>query len=227
MIDGYLARPKAPGRYKVVLTLCGPDGLPTIVRNAAAMLAEAGFVGLAVSWSSREADPFADRDFTCSNAFMERWISDGQAGLTYLNKQSFTAPGKAGAVGFCGGGVAALTFAARRDDLGATVAFYAPPIKAPPQCVAPGDTRQTPIEFIDQLKSPVQFHFGTRDDLVSLDDVAALRKELQRNGNKADVFIYEGARHAFHDVDRAEFYNPSAAQLSWKRTLSFLRQHLS
>jgi carboxymethylenebutenolidase len=227
MIDGYLARPRAPGRYKAVLTLCGPDGLPNIVTNAAAMLAEAGFVGLAVSWSSREADPFADRDFICSDAMMQRWVDDCRAGLAYLKSQSFVADGNAGVVGFCGGGVAALHFAARSTDLGAAVAYYAPPRTLPRQCTEPKDSRKAPISFIGDLKSPVQFHVGTRDDLISLDDIAALRAELQRNSNPADVYVYEGARHAFHDVDRADFYNVQAAKLSWQRTLRFLRRNLS
>ena len=225
MIDGYLARPKAPGRHKVVLTMSGPDGLPTITRNAAAMLAEAGFIGLAISWSSREGKKLPDQRTVCTDRFMQRWIDDARAGLNYLRAQPFAAPGKAGAVGFCGGGELALLYASRTKDLGAVVAFYAPPKSS--FCTDPADTRRPTIDFIDQLKAPAQFHYGTRDDLAPLADIEALQGRLRQNHNDADVFIYEGARHAFHDVDRAEFYNAAAANLSWKRTLQFLRQNLS
>jgi len=226
MINGYLARPKAPGRHKVVLTMCGPPGLPTIVRNAAAILAEAGFVGLAVSWSTRTNDQFPDRSTICTDAFMQRWMDDTLAGLAFLRQQPFVAAGKAGAVGFCGGGIAALTFAARTNDLGAIVAYYARPERLP-HCREPRDTRQGPIELIDKLKAPVQFHYGAQDESIPPDSINALRKELRRNHNKASIFIYEGATHAFHDIDIPEAYNPSAEKLSWKRALPFLRKNLS
>jgi hypothetical protein len=70
IIDGYLARPKAAGQYRAVVILHGNAGLPEDIRNTAAQVAQAGFVGLAVSCTSREPDPSQiPGDFLRSNSF--------------------------------------------------------------------------------------------------------------------------------------------------------------
>src|SRR5688500_9022063 len=80
LIDGYLASPKATGQYRVVVILHGNAGLPEDIRNTAAQVAQAGFVGLAVSCTSREPDPSQiPRDFLRSNSFGERYMRDTQA----------------------------------------------------------------------------------------------------------------------------------------------------
>jgi len=39
------------------------------------------------------------------------------------------------------------------------------------------------------------------------------------------AFIYPGVNHGFHN-DTTPRYNREAAELSWKRTLSFFQEHL-
>jgi carboxymethylenebutenolidase len=42
-----------------------------------------------------------------------------------------------------------------------------------------------------------------------------------------ELHIYRGTRHAFFNDTYPDCYDPAAARLSWDRTVSFLRMHLS
>ena len=48
-----------------------------------------------------------------------------------------------------------------------------------------------------------------------------------REANKTvKFFLYDGVNHAFHNDTSAERYDKAAAELAWKRTLAFFKQHL-
>ena len=65
------------------------------------------------------------------------------------------------------------------------------------------------------------FHFGGRDPHIPPQTVAAHRLKQPQ----ADVFVYEGADHAFNrDPDPP--FDPAAAALAWQRTLAFFTEHL-
>ena len=54
---------------------------------------------------------------------------------------------------------------------------------------------------------------------------------MKQAGADVTFHYYDGATHAFfNDIDRPErvgVYDPDAAQLSWERTVSFLRSALA
>ena len=50
---------------------------------------------------------------------------------------------------------------------------------------------------------------------------------LRAAGKRVTYFDYEGVNHAFNNDTSAERYNKAAADLAWKRTLRFFRQHLA
>jgi carboxymethylenebutenolidase len=71
-------------------------------------------------------------------------------------------------------------------------------------------------------------HFGTADEFVSPDDAHALEIELRDAGVDTTFEFYEGAGHAFfNDTNRLGTYNSEIAASSWKRTIAFLREHLT
>ena len=63
-----------------------------------------------------------------------------------------------------------------------------------------------------------------RDSLLTL---LRLRREavLTDLGKTAEIYLYEGAGHAFANPSGTR-YNPEAAELSWERTTAFLAEHL-
>ena len=68
---------------------------------------------------------------------------------------------------------------------------------------------------------PVMLHFGGADSHIGMDQVEAVRSAHP----EVEVFVYEGAGHAFNrDVDPNAFHK-EAAELAWSRTLEFLKRH--
>ncbi|MBF2064335.1 MAG: dienelactone hydrolase family protein [Calothrix sp. C42_A2020_038] len=43
--------------------------------------------------------------------------------------------------------------------------------------------------------------------------------------HKYNVYVYEGANHAFANL-LGKNYNPEAAEDAWDKTITFLKQHL-
>ncbi len=111
-------------------------------------------------------------------------------------------------VGFCMGGALTIGAAARLSGFGAAVCFYGMPPKA---FADPAD-----------IRIPLQGHFGTQDDWVTPQVVAAMQADMTAAGNAPDVYSYD-ADHAFFNKTRPEVYNPEAAELAWSRTIAFLK----
>lgn len=225
-IDGYLARPKARGLYRAVVILHGNAAIPEDIRNVAAQMAQAGFVGLAISSTSREPDTSKiSIEFVSSYRYLERYMQDTRSGIDYLKEQSFVKGPKIGLAGFCGGGITGLMFSTRSADVAAVVALYAAPFFTPERN-SPTDPRPHLITFVKGFKAPNQLHYGTRDHLIPMDDVRKFEGELRRYRVRAELHTYEGADHAFYDYTRPN-YNPDAARLARRRMLKFIKKHLN
>jgi len=80
-------------------------------------------------------------------------------------------------------------------------------------------------DFIEQVKIPVQFHYGTRDSLIPNEDVEKLRVKLSAKNNRPEIYIYEGAQHGFANLT-GETYRADYAALAEKRWRTFFPKHL-
>jgi carboxymethylenebutenolidase len=66
-------------------------------------------------------------------------------------------------------------------------------------------------------------HFGAKDDHIGKDQIEAVRAAHP----EVEIFVYEGAGHAFNrDVDPGH-YSAAAAKLARERTLAFLKTHIA
>lgn len=231
-IEGYLARPRKKGRYRAVVVLHGNLFLPEDHRYTAAQLGQAGFVGLAVRRFSRTPDLTAaelnrsDREDQryLSNTFNEQELRDARAAIDYLKSEPYVRGKTVGTVGFCGGGVQSLLLSSRSKDIGAVVAFYAPPILLP-QYQNPNDPRPNLMDIVGSLKTPIQGHYGTADAAIPVEDVRRFEQALKKQKTPSEIFYYEGAGHAFCDYTRRG-YNPEAATLAKARMVQFLKRWL-
>ncbi|MDQ3799878.1 MAG: dienelactone hydrolase family protein [Acidobacteriota bacterium] len=225
-INGYLAHPKKKGKYRTVLVLHGNVGVSEDIRHTAVRLAEAGYIGLAVSSTSREEDDMSKlpREFVSSNRFINRYIEDAQAGVEFLKSKSFYNDKGFGVLGYCGGGYAAARFALADSRVKAVVALYAAPV-FPPERNSPADPRPAMLEFAEQIKIPMQFHYGTNDGLIPNEVVRKLREKLTEKRMKAEFFIYDQAQHGFANIG-GETYRVDYAELAEKRWRAFLRNNL-
>ncbi len=120
--------------------------------------------------------------------------------------------GKIAVMGFCMGGALTLVSAVRIPEMAAGICFYG----MPPKSVA------DPA----RIRIPFQGHFANQDDWCTPAAVDGLESEMQASGNPPEIHRYE-ACHAFFNQTRPEVYDAKCADLAWKRTLTFLRNHLN
>ncbi len=115
-----------------------------------------------------------------------------------------------GVVGFCYGGLLTWLSATRAKSLNmnltCAIGYYA------------GGIGKVAAE---QPSCPVQLHFGANDDHIGKDQVDAVRTAHPG----VEIFLYEGAGHAFANEARAS-YVPAATALARQRSLAFLKAHL-
>eukprot|EP01026_Neomeris_dumetosa_P022097 TRINITY_DN19144_c0_g1_i1.p2 TRINITY_DN19144_c0_g1~~TRINITY_DN19144_c0_g1_i1.p2 ORF type:complete len:271 (+),score=60.51 TRINITY_DN19144_c0_g1_i1:119-814(+) len=150
-------------------------------------------------------------------------IQEIKQGVDYL--KSSGSP-KVGCVGFCMGG--ALTFAAAQHaGVEAAAPFYGIPN---PAICAP-----------EQIKVPVQAHFGLLDQMKGFSDPESGKKveqKMKEAGCDCEFFYYEGAGHGFMNAPYGEeaaqkmksmgFPVPpqEALDSAWSRILEFFDKHL-
>ncbi|HEU4752189.1 MAG TPA: dienelactone hydrolase family protein [Armatimonadota bacterium] len=222
-INGFLARPKAPGKHGAVILMPGIFGVTDYMKESTAQVAQAGLVGLCVDFYSRQGGAPKTDDFAVLREVVgkipdRQILGDLQAGIDYLKKQGYT-NGKYGVTGFCMGGRYTLLLAATSPDIRAASPYYGP-------VMGQGPDRMAAIEMTDKIKAAVQGHYGANDMNPKPDDVRAFYEKLKATNPHGEFYIYEGAGHAFHDFSRPS-YNAAAASQAWGRTLEFFQKHLS
>jgi carboxymethylenebutenolidase len=104
----------------------------------------------------------------------------------------------------------ANSLAVNVPSLKAAVAFYG---------------RQPTAEETSKIKAAVQLHYGGLDERVNA-GIPAYEEALKKNNIKYELYIYEGANHAFHNDTAPTRYNEAAAKLAWQRTLDFFAKYV-
>ncbi|HEU0047880.1 MAG TPA: dienelactone hydrolase family protein, partial [Nitrososphaera sp.] len=200
-IQGFLARPKKVGRYRIVLIAHGNPGVPEDIKFTAAELAKAGFVSLVYDWASREPRPAGPQERDnwvtriTSYKFIKLEMQDLQAGINYLKEQSFAKRERVGVVGFCGGGRLAYLFSTQSKDVKALISLYGPVVYHINNPKA--DPVPNVLEMVNQIKVPVQGHYGLLDKVALAEDAKLFEKEMRAQKTPVEMYYYEGAGHSF------------------------------
>jgi carboxymethylenebutenolidase len=154
-IDGYLARPKAEGKYPAVLVIAENLITEEYIPNTCAALALAGYVGLASNifhTVPKGATP-DEMNRALAGRTDDDYLRGVRAGADYLKGHEAVKAGGVGVLGFCSGGRRALLFAVKFDDVKAVVAFH--------------PAAHTKAQEVVGLRSPVQIHHGKADRVSS------------------------------------------------------------
>jgi carboxymethylenebutenolidase len=211
-LTGYLARPADGEPRAAVIVIQEWWGLDEHIQDLTRRFANEGFVALAPDLykGAVATEPDEARKLVMELDMAEAVAEIDQA-MAFLLEQEYVASEKAGVVGFCMGGGLALQLAVASDRVGAAVPFY-------------GNLLEP--EQAAQVQAPVQAHYGTEDrfDLTALEEMGQIIEE--QAGQPSEVYVYEGAPHAFLN-DTAESYRPEAAAEAWERTLAWFREHLA
>jgi len=117
-----------------------------------------------------------------------------------------------GVLGFCYGGLVSWLSATRGENLkmqpGCCVGYYA------------GGIGKVAAE---EPVCPVMLHFGAEDSHIGKDQIDAVRAAHP----EVEIFVYEGAGHAFNRDPHPAAYHAASAKLARERSLKFLKENLA
>jgi carboxymethylenebutenolidase len=209
---GYLAEPEGEGPGLVMLGEWW--GLDDNTKSIVDSFAKEGFVALApdlYGGNTTEEPSEAEKQLMAMN--MEEAEKEMRGAVKYVLDHP-KCNGQVGSVGFCAGGGLSIWAAASNPQIGAAVTYYYVMPHGKPD--------------FSNIDAPVLGHFGTSDDFVSVDDAKALEKELNDAGADAKFEFYEGGGHAFaNSHDRLGTYDEDKSNQAWRKTIDFLRRHLT
>jgi carboxymethylenebutenolidase len=210
--EGYLAEPDGEGPGLVVLQEWW--GLDSHIRDVCDRFAGEGFLALAPDLfhgETTEQPDEAEQKMMALN--MEQAEKEMRGAVIHLLEHP-KSNGQVGSVGFCLGGGLSVWAATLNDKVGAVSTFYYVMPHGKP-------------DFSALEGTPVQGHFGTGDEFVTVDKAKALEAELNEAGAEAAFEFYEDAGHAFfNDNDRLGTYDEGHAKQAWERTVDFFKRHL-
>lgn len=192
----YVAMPDDIGDdAKAVLVIQEWWGLNDHIKDIAGRYAEEGFIAVAPDLYRGTATKDKEE---AAKLMANLEIEDG---LDTINNAMIAAQDKYGVTkfgitGFCMGGTYALEAACKLEGLSAAAPFY-------------GDIPEE--EVLTNLKCPVVFISGTKDQWINPEKVGELERIAKNKMLPVESIKYE-ADHAFFNNTREEVYNAEAAK---------------
>ena len=227
-LKGYLAYDDAiKGKRPAVLVVHELWGLNDYARSRARMLAELGYIALAVDMYGNGKVAETPIEASKLAADLNRDIDLEQfrflAGYDFLLKQENVDTSQIAALGYGFGGSVVLNMARIGVNLKGVASFYGGLDKN-----FPGKPKNGKPQIISFT--------GEDDSFITADKVAAFKLEMKYSGANYRVVTYPGAKHAFTNPDADEMgkkfnlpfaYNAAADTDSWEQTKVFLREVFS
>lgn len=226
-MKGWLAYDDAiKGKRPGVLVVHEWWGLNDYARKRASMLAEAGYVALAVDMygEGKTADNPKDAGALAGTISKNPPLARTRfaAAEKFLNRHPLVRTGQLAALGYCFGGAVVLNMARIGEPLKGVVSYHG--VLATDVSVKPGD-----------IKSKIRVFTGEADPLVPPEQIEAFKSEMLNARADWQVVSYPGVKHTFTnpeaDTYAAKFglplkYDAHADQSSWAHTLDFLKSVL-
>jgi dienelactone hydrolase len=224
VLNGFVAYDEnLEGPRPIVLVVHEWWGLNDYPRNRAKLLAELGYLAMAVDLfgegkiannpeeAQKMAGPFYE------NPQLAKLRLD--AALENIKNYPQADSSRTAAIGYCFGGAVVLNAAKLGSNLDAVVSFH-------------GSLDGVPAKK-DLLKSAILVCHGGADNFVPREAVNSFKKNMDSIGANYSFKEYQGATHAFTNPDATETgkkfnmpiaYNPAADSASWEDMKSFLGQ---
>jgi carboxymethylenebutenolidase len=212
-MKGFLAHPKNGAKFPAVLIIHENRGLQPHIMDVTRRMAKEGFLALSPdALSPLGGTPENDTEKAVSmirELKNEDTIKNFVAAVKYLDTHPLST-GKVGCTGFCWGGAMTNQVAVNSPDLDAAVPYYG---------------RQPATEDVAKIKAPIMAHYAGNDAGINA-GIPAFEEELKKQKKEYQIFMYEGASHAFNNDSNPERYNEAAAKLAWGRTIGFFKEKL-
>lgn len=211
-MKAFQAMPKGKKKLGTVLVIHENRGLNPHIKDVALRVAQAGYLAIAPDALSPLGGTPANEDEAramIGQLDTQQNLTNFLQGLNYL-KNHKSGNGKTGTVGFCWGGALSGQLAVHDPSLDAAVAYYG---------------RQPEAADVPKIKAELLLHYGGLDERVNA-GIPVFEKALKDAGTKYQLFVYEGANHAFNNNTSPTRYHEAAAKLAWERTLDLFARKL-
>lgn len=208
----FLARPKSGRKFPAVIVIHENKGLVPHIQDVTRRMAKEGFLALApdaLSPLGGTPDDISNVGEMFKKLNSEQTTKNFVAAVKYL-KTNPLSTGKVGCTGFCWGGAMTNQVAVNSSDLNAAVPYYG---------------RQPAEEDVARIKAPIMAHYAGNDAGINA-GIPAFEEALKKYKKEYQIFMYEGASHAFNNDSNPERYNEKAAKLAWGRTIGFFKEKL-
>ncbi len=229
-MGAYLARPSQPGSYPGVLVFMEIFGVNAHIREVTERVAAEGYVALAPDFFHRTG-PGVEYGYDetgmseglklLGQLKADDMIADARASIAFLKRKAYVRGDRIGAVGFCvGGHMTYLT--ACETDVQAAASFYGGGIAGPQGFGSAPST----ISRTSKIRGKIVCLFGEKDAAIPLEQVDAIRAELNTQRIPNEVVVYPGAEHGFFCNQRGS-YNKAAADDAWERVKALFAAELA
>jgi carboxymethylenebutenolidase len=211
-MNAYVARPKKKKKYPVVMVIHENRGLNPHIEDVTRRLAFEGFLAIAPDALSTQGGTPADADKArelFGKLDAAKNLNNFIKGFEYTKTRK-DASTKWGCIGFCWGGALANQLAVNMPDLKVAVPFYG---------------RQPEAADVPKIKAFVQAHYGGLDERINA-GIPAYETALKAAGTRYEIFVYEGAQHAFNNDTAPTRYNEVAAKLACSRAIALFKKEL-
>lgn len=214
-MSGYLCMPAGTtGKLPAVIVIHENRGLVPHIHDVTRRMALEGFLALGPDFLTQLGGTPEDEDKgreMIGKLERARTVANAVASVKFLQAHA-NSNGKVGAIGFCwGGGITNALAVAAGSDLLAAAPYYG---------------AQPPADQVPKIKARMLLHYAQNDDNINK-GIDAYKDALDKAGVKHELFMYEGAQHAFNNDTSAARYNKAAADLAWSRTVGLFKQALA
>jgi carboxymethylenebutenolidase len=213
IIKGYLAQPKqAKKRLGAVLVIHENRGLTPHIKDVTRRIAKEGFIALGIDGLSQFGGTPINEDegrTLIGKLDAKQNMENMLSGLSYLRTLK-NSNQKTACIGFCWGGGVVNDLAAADPALTLGVPYYG---------------RQIDATLVPKIKAKLMLHYAGLDERINA-GIPAYENALKSNQIDYQLFIYEGAQHAFNNDSSPARYQKEPADLAWSRTLNFFKKHL-
>lgn len=212
--SGLLVTPDGQGPFPAVVVIHEWWGLDGWVKDQARALAKEGYVALAVDlYDGKVATDKDTAHQLMMNLSQDKAVRDLRAAYAFLAAHKAVKKAAIGSIGWCMGGRYSALLAVEEPALAAGVIYYG--------------ALPTEAATIAKIKAPLLGNFGGDDQGPAPDVVKAFEAAATKAGKSVDFKIYDGAGHAFANVNNPwGGYREAAAKDAWARTVAFLAKHL-
>jgi len=207
-----LARPKGSTKVPGVVVIHENRGLNAHIADVTRRIALESFLALAPdALSPAGGTPEDEKKAVALIGQLDQpsTIRNYVAAVQYLKTHTIST-GKVGVVGFCWGGAMANQLAVNSSDVSAAVPYYG---------------RQPAPEDVPRIKASLLIHYAGLDEGINK-GIPEYEAALKKSSVDYELYMYEGAQHAFNNDTSPARYNKDAAELAWKRTIAFLKEKL-